>query len=218
MDLKGKKMAFLGDSITEGVGTSSPEKVYWKVLEEMTGAVCFGYGISGTRIAPLHGETREERFERYFGSRVEEMEPDMDVIVVFGGTNDYGHGDAPFGKLSDRDETTFCGAFHVLLEKLLNKYPYAQIVIMTPLHRLNEADTTYNEWGVRREHTLEDYVDAISSISAHYGLPVLDLFRTSGLQPEIPVIQELYMPDGLHPSDAGNEKIARRLIGFLSTL
>ena len=51
MNIKGKKIAFLGDSITSGVGTSSLKKVYWKVIERKTGAVCSGFGISGTRIA-----------------------------------------------------------------------------------------------------------------------------------------------------------------------
>lgn len=51
MDLKGKKIAFLGDSITAGVGASSLEKAYWNVLSELSGAECYGYGISGTRIA-----------------------------------------------------------------------------------------------------------------------------------------------------------------------
>ena len=34
MNLKGLKLAFLGDSITEGVGTSEPSKIYLNVLNE----------------------------------------------------------------------------------------------------------------------------------------------------------------------------------------
>ena len=37
MELKGLKALFLGDSITEGCGASSPDKVYWKVLGDRTG-------------------------------------------------------------------------------------------------------------------------------------------------------------------------------------
>lgn len=37
MELKGKKIAFLGDSITEGYGASAPDKVYWNLMGEMTG-------------------------------------------------------------------------------------------------------------------------------------------------------------------------------------
>ena len=52
MELKGKKIAFLGDSITEGCGTSAREHIYWNVIGRRTGAEVFGYGIGGTRIAP----------------------------------------------------------------------------------------------------------------------------------------------------------------------
>ena len=40
----------------------------------------------------------------------------------------------------------------------------------------------------------------------------------SGITPRIPVIKEMYIPDGLHPNDAGHEKIAAKLKGFLETL
>ena len=94
-----------------------------------------GYGIGGTRIAPRLMPERpgEEGFGQYFGTRVEKMDPDADVIVVFGGTNDFGHGDVPLGTIADRDNTTFYGALHVLYRQLWEKYPTATIVVMTPL-------------------------------------------------------------------------------------
>lgn len=218
MDIKGKKIAFLGDSITEGAGTSSIENVYWKILGLETGAKVYGYGIGGTRIAPQRKPSVNPEWDRYFASRVDQMIPDADIVVVFGGTNDYGHGDAPLGTSADRTENTFCGAFHLLLQKLIGRYPRAQIVVMTPLHRDSEDDLGFNEIGVRREFPLEAYVNAMITVSGYYGIPVLDLYRTSGMQPAVPVLKELYMPDGLHPSDAGNRRIADRLAGFLREL
>ncbi len=218
MELKGKKIAFLGDSITEGAGTSSEENVFWRVLERRTGAQCYGYGIGGSRIAPQRTPSPKPRFDMYFGSRVEEMIPDADVVVVFGGTNDFGHGDAAFGRMEDRTEDTFYGALHLLMQKLIDRYPKGQLVVMTPLHRLNESVYDYNEWGVRLAATLEDYVNAIIEVAGCYAVPVLDLFRCSGIQPKIPALRERYMPDGLHPSDAGNERIAEKLEEFLKIL
>lgn len=218
MELKGKKVVFLGDSITEGYGTTREDAIYWRVLERMTGAECFGNGIGGTRIAPQRTPSDNPVIDRYFASRIDELPESLDVIAVFGGTNDFGHGDAPFGTLSDREETSFCGAVHVLLEKLLETYPDAQIVVMTPLHRSHESKTGYNELGFRRDHTLEDYVDAIITIAGYYGIPVLDLFRTSGLQPAVKIIRSRFMPDGLHPNDLGHAKIANRLAAFLHSL
>ena len=218
MELKGKKIAFLGDSITQGCGASDPSNFYWNLVASATGATSFGYGIGGTRIAPQIVPSADPICDRYFASRIDEMIPDADIIVVFGGTNDFGHGDAPFGNLNDRGEETFCGAFHSLLEKLIVRYPYAQLVVMTPLHRDGEEDLSQGDTGAPRQAKLEKYVDAIIAISGYYGVAVLDLFRTGGMQPSIPIVKQLYMPDGLHPNDAGHRKMADRLIGFLTAL
>ena len=217
MELKGKKIAFLGDSITDGCGVSTIENVYWNVLARKTGAECYGYGIGGTRIAPQKN-LGEGEVDRYYGSRVDSMIPDADVVVVFGGTNDFGHGDAPFGAIDDTDERTFCGALHALCKQLINRYPEAQLVIMTPLHRDTEDYGPYNEFGLRLATNLEGYVDAIIKIAAFYAIPVLDLFRVSGIQSRVPVLKERYIPDGLHPNDAGHVRIAEKLIGFLNML
>ena len=209
MDLAGKKIAFLGDSITE--------HTFWNVLGQKTGAQVFGYGIGGTRIAPQRVPS-DPRADQDFISRVDGMIPDADVVVVFGGTNDFGHGDAPFGTRGDQTSETFCGALHVLFTKLYERYPAAQLVVMTPTHRLSETDSVMNEFGVRRSGNLRAYVQAIRDAAEDFAVPVLDLFRVSGIQPSVPALREAYMPDGLHPNDAGHAKIADKLIGFLQTL
>lgn len=157
-------------------------------------------------------------WDKNFSSRIDKMLPDADIVVIFGGTNDFGHGDAPFGSLQDRTEDTFCGAMHILLQKIIQRYPKAQIITMTPLHRLSESQRGFNEIGIRLEHTLEECVDAIITISGYYGVPVLDTYRVSGLQPALPIIQEMYMPDGLHPNDLGHKRIAEKLLNFLITI
>ena len=219
MELNGKKMVFLGDSITEGCGTSSLEHVYWNVIGQQTGAKVFGYGIGGTRIAPQRVPTVERPWEdRHFASRVDEMEPGADVVVIFGGTNDFGHGDAAFGTVKDMTEDTFCGSVHVLIRKVMERYPNAKIVIMTPMHRLSEDETYYNEQGVRRVGNLERYVNTMKEIAGFYGLPTVDLFHNCPIQPKVEAMREKFMPDGLHPNDAGNLLIARCLMNVLKEL
>lgn len=211
MKLKGIKANFMGDSITEGHGVDDMEhNIYWQRLGENCGLAAYrGYGISGTRIAIQHTVSENTSWDHDFISRVDEMDPDADLIVIFGGTNDFGHGDAPLGVMSDRSPYTFYGACHVLMKKLLMRYPDAQIVFMTPLHR------TVEERGERR---LKDFVDAIRKVAEFYSIPVLDLYATSGIQPQVPVIMEKFCPDGVHPNDAGQEKIYKRLRGFLESL
>ena len=206
MNIKGFKVNFLGDSITEGVGASDPSKCYVSLIAEQTGAVCRNYGISGTRIAKRRVPYDIPEFDRYYASRVPEMDPDADIVVVFGGTNDYGHGDAPLGEMNDRTIWTYYGALHVLFTALLEKYPAAQIVVLTPLHRDDEE---------KRTPTLKPFVDATRQVAEFYSLPVLDLWANYGIQPRIPVMKEMYVPDGLHPNDAGHAILANKLRAFL---
>ena len=169
-------------------------------------------GIGGTRIARQTIPTNE-RWDKDFNGRADALPDDADIVVVFGGTNDFGHGDAPLGTFGDETVYTFYGALRVLCEKLIAKYPYATVVFMTPLHRLTE-NATVNEFGQPTPPLIE-YVKAIRQVCEQYSLPVLDLFKVSGMQPSVEIIQQTYMPDGLHPSNAGEEKIAKLLYQFL---
>ena len=217
MNIQNKKILFLGDSITEGYGPQDIENVYWKRLERNCGCISVGYGISGTRIARQQKPSVNPREDQYFRSRVASMDQDADVVVVFGGTNDYGHGDAAIGHFDDRTDDTFYGALHNLYTDLIAKYPTAQLVVMTPLHRVGE-NKVYNDFGVRCVGSLQDYVNIIMEVAGYYGIPVLDLHRLSGIQPEVPALREAYAPDGLHPNDAGHALLYSRLKGFLETL
>ena len=209
MELKGKKINFLGDSITEGVGASENARCYVERFAAETGAICRNYGISGTRIARRRVPYDNPNFDRDYPSRVPEMDPDADVVVVFGGTNDYGHGDAPLGEMSDRTVWTYYGALHVLFTSLIEKYPMSSIVVLTPLHREDEE---------ARTPVLKSFVDATRQVAEYYSLPVLDLWANSGIQPRVPVIKTIYAPDGLHPSDAGHAHLANKLRAFLEQL
>ena len=84
---------------------------------------------------------------------------------------------------------------------------------MTPLHRRGEdsARSASNP-------ELKAYIEAIRSAAEYYSLPVLDLYAMSGLQPNLPVIQQKFVPDQLHPNDAGHRILADRIIGFLESL
>ena len=219
MELKGLKINILGDSITQGVGASSLENCYVSCLSRLSGALCRNYGISGTRIARKRVPTENSIFDQDFVSRVDGMDQDADIVLVFGGTNDFGHGDVPLGTMCDRRPITFYGGLHTLCVKLINKYPSSQIVFITPLHRFNE-DSPYGDGPHAKPATapLYDYVNAVRKVTEYYSLPLIDLYATSGIQPAIPKMKEMYMPDGLHPNDAGHEILYSTLKDFLKKL
>lgn len=218
MDLKGKKINFLGDSITEGSWTSATKNRFSDLIAAKTGAICRNYGVGGTRIARQSSPSANPNYDRDFCSRVSEMDPDADIIVIFGGTNDYGHGDAPLGSMNDRTPYTFYGALHTLYRSVIEKYPDAQIIVITPTHRLGENDLKGEGNKNTDVATLCDYVNAIREVAQYYALPVLDLFAYGRIQPDVPVLKQKYTGDGLHPNDAGHMLIADYLLKFLNSI
>lgn len=210
MELKGKKLNFLGDSITEGVGTTGQDKCFHQLIKEKHGlSEARNYGVSGTRLAKQVTPSANSRHDLDFPMRAVEMDRDADVIVVFGGTNDFGHGDAPIGEMSDRTPDTFYGALHYLYTFLMTEYPSARIFVCTPIHRLTE-----NQPDIKGK-ILSDYAEMIREVARYYSLPVIDLYDIYGVQPSIDVQREMYMPDGLHPNDAGHILLSERIANFI---
>ncbi len=215
MEIKGKIISFIGDSITEGVGATSNETRYTNLIAKKYGAEKMNnYGISGTRIARQQNTPTEWRasFDIDFCMRAPLIDKKSDIIVVFGGTNDYGHGDAPIGTMDDRTPDTFYGACHCLMHTLVNDFPSAKTVICTPLHRETENEPC------SRGLVLLDFVNIIKEVAEFYSLPVCDLWSISGIVPADPQNKREFCPDGLHPNDAGHMLIAEKISNFISEL
>ena len=212
------KICFLGDSITEGAGASCRENCFVSVFGRKTGAVVKNFGIGGTRIARKETPSNNPKYDQCFLDRVDQLDEDADAVVVFGGTNDFGHGNGKLGTPSDpaTEEYTFYGAMRSLCLRLIRRYPTKPIVFLTPLHRKSE-DATVNEIKIPCR-PLCDYVAVIREVCAEYSIPVLDLFATAGIQPKIEEQRAAYCPDGLHPNDRGAEYVADKVITYLSAL
>lgn len=216
MEYKNTKINILGDSITEGFGSSPRECCFVSLLNNEYGMICRNYGIGGTRIARQKKPSDNSTYDLDFCKRALEMNDDAEIVAVFGGTNDYGHGDAPIGDFSDRTPDTFYGALHYLYKNLIEKFPEAFIFVITPLHRVDDENLKGEGDKAVDVAPLREYVRIIREVAEYYSLPVLDLFADSGIQPNIPVLYKKYTADGVHPNNRGHRLIARRIITFLS--
>lgn len=202
--LEGARINFLGDSITDIFNATAPDKVYHQLIKRDYGlAAAYNYGVSGTRIARQTNPTiQATKQDLTFELRAQTMCRDVDAVVVFGGTNDYGHGDSRFGGVDSEDEDiyTFCGAVNSLITALKRDFPTAELVFMTPLHRRGEEEP-------RRVggEPLANYAHAIAAICARRGVKVIDLFAVNPIDPADADL----LPDGLHPSDAGHALLAQ---------
>ncbi|MBQ7329942.1 MAG: SGNH/GDSL hydrolase family protein [Oscillospiraceae bacterium] len=224
MELQGKIIDFLGDSITEGVGvTDRANNRYDNVLKKNAGlAATYNYGIGGTRLAHQRKPSAKPRHDLCFCGRAYDLNKDADIIVVYGGINDYIHGDAPFGEIGDTTPATFCGGVYFLMNLIKTQHPDKTVVFMTsarlcydgmdgsaPSHRPQKAPDAKNLFG---------YINAVKQTAAQFDIPVLDLYEKLGIDPTKPEDKEKYTADGLHFNDAGHHVLAARLQEFLEAL
>ncbi len=199
MELKNKSIVFLGDSITQGSGTTGPDKVFHQLIKEKYELKeAYNCGISGTRIAKQTAFSNHI-YDIYFASRIDFCPEEADAVVVFGGTNDYGHGDAVIGDEASQDVSTFFGGLNVLYDKIKKKYPKARLVFMTPIERTSQTDPHPPE-----NKILEDYSKAIKTVCKNKNIDCIDLFASGILDP----YNTDLVPDGLHPNDAGHKIMA----------
>ena len=131
----------LGDSLTEGVGARTPDKAFPEVLSRLTGAKVNNYGVAGSRITDI---TVDYTNPASFVDRMYSMEKTADLVIVFGGTNDFWFGDCPIGERTDSKPNTFYGALNTMLPYLKNAYPAAELVLMVPYQQSKDADETHS--------------------------------------------------------------------------
>lgn len=109
--IKSKKMLMLGDSITHGYDTHSPENSYAFRVSDALGATAINKGIGGEIFFPALALTHDDI--------------DPDYITVAYGTNDWSRNNK---ERFERD----CKAFY---ENLSKNYPNAKIFAITPIWR-----------------------------------------------------------------------------------
>lgn len=228
MELKGKKIAFLGDSITQGVGVSDIENCrYDNVIHRRFGlAEHFNYGIGGTRLAHQSTPSDLPRYDLCFCGRAYFISPDADVILVYGGVNDYIHGDAYFGSMEDKTPLTFCGGVYFLMNLLKENYPDKTVAFVTPAHMyfisaggiVAEKHPSPRAMKKPDAKPLQAYVDVIKARGEEFGIPVLDLFEKLPIDPNKEEDREKYTVDGLHFNNEGQLVLAQTIGDFLDGL
>ncbi|HFU4059978.1 TPA: SGNH/GDSL hydrolase family protein [Streptococcus suis] len=205
-----KKIACLGDSITEGVNAGGWQ--WHRYIDQWCKnngieSTVVNLGIGGTSVCTSSYVTDQLQ---PFVHRLDTIPSDADVVVIFGGTNDWGN-NATLGTISDTGTSTFYGAYKHILEWLAINRPNAKVMTMTPLKRYYRgggsiwvnAQTTPNNKG----NLLQDYVRAVKEVSDLYAVPCVDLHNDSGLNPVLETVRTRFIGDGLHPTAEGNKKM-----------
>lgn len=196
MPMKGKLVAFLGDSIT----SPSHYGLYAKLFAERSGATIENFGVAGKDYA-----------NGAIAGQAANLTGNEDVVVVMAGTNDFGH-NAPIGNIYDvsggtivptTDTTTTCSGVHAVIQGIYAKCPTAKIIIITPPQR--STGWTANTQG----KYLYEYVDAIKKVAQLYGVLVIDQFANCNINPVFSAMKSKYFnTDGTHPNDLYHQLLA----------
>ena len=192
----GKTVNFLGDSVTSGA-------TYVNALNDIIGfGTVNNYGQIGTTI----GGTSSSSFVNRYTS----MANDADLVIVFGGINDFWHGDDTLGSIDDDTNETLYGSLNLLCNGLIDKYPTKSICFMTPLR------TSIAAGGLIEN--MDDVTAAIIRVCKKFAIPVFDLYNVYGFTPSVKSVVETFYTDTVHPTEAGGKWIAERLAKFLETI
>ncbi len=212
-ELAGAGISFLGDSIT---ATNNADGQWVKWLCKQLGA---------TYIANHAASGRVMRDCAKDASSVALDAADLattDLVILFAGTNDFnaarvGGIGALLGTMADSASyaaNSFYANTKYVVETIYGLKPSVRMVMFTPLYRAGALPATTP---TAEGKVLADYADAVIQVGASYGVPVLDLYRMSGLNS---FNESLYLSDGLHPNvaDSGRTIIGRPAAGWLRSI
>jgi lysophospholipase L1-like esterase len=223
MELYNKKINFLGDSITEGSGVSDIANCrYDNRLKAKYSLTTNNYGIGGTRLAHQMTCSENPRWDLCISGRAYNLDPTADITVVYGGVNDYLHGNAPFGEEGDTTPATFVGAVYFLMNLLKTKYPTQKIVFMTPakcvFYGAPYILPSPRPGKLEDARPLIEYVRVIEETGKKMGIPVLNLYENLNINPMEEGDCRRFTTDGLHFNDEGHARLASLLEAFLLSL
>lgn len=206
-----------GDSTTwgdNGTGAGGPSISWTSHLGALLdGATVENFGVKGSRLA-----IKADRDDS-FVERLDGIDAGADVYVLFGGVNDFSR-NVPLGQMGSTDTREFYGALDYLVRGIAERSPEARLVVMTPCKTSGivakdiPGSFEENHLGL----TQEPYVAAVREVADRYSVPVIDLYAGSGVSPFLPEHRERYMPDGLHYSPAGYERLAHRIAAGLRAI
>ena len=102
---------------------------------------------------------------------------------------------------------------------LKEKYPTSLIFFITPLQRVGQ-ENPYGENGKKAQPSgeLKEYVDALIKVVNKNELPLLNLFEDDDFSLNSNKFNEYISADGLHPTNAGHDALASKILAFLKNL
>lgn len=151
--LEGLTFYAMGDSYFNGsaIGT---ENTWVNRMGDRYGMTYENYGIGGSTMS-AYVTNRNPMVNRYQNM----AKGDADFILLEGGRNDRNVA-APLGDIDSRDPKTFYGAVNTMLDGMLETYPNALIILVTPWYTISPSSADGKAHNVM-------YADALRNLAEH---------------------------------------------------
>ena len=214
------RVAILGDSITDkGVYKDIITAHYTDYLYENCSFIesVQNVGYAGSCIAGL--PDKEGKMSPSFIERCPQIKSNVNLIIVFGGTNDYGIGSFvlpnPLGEYGNESAETFYGGLKTLIDTLEESRHAAKLVFVTPTFRKEQGLPELpnkNKYGF----SLDEYAAAIKETCEKRNISCIDVFNE--LTELNAVTCDDYEVDGLHLNNEGNVLLGKFLAKKLAEI
>lgn len=213
LDFSDKKIACLGDSITQAANLENMEDYqqysYPTKLAEILGAKeVVNLGIGGSSIGRYWQDAYVERYR--------EIPEDTDLILVMGGTNDgFCLHRENVGNFEERAPRTLIGDLDELMRGLKENYPNAEVVFITPLPNVLHDILRKERPELMSQRVI---VDSMIALAKEYEFDVIDLYDSNLLDSHDAAVISNYMPDGVHCNPDGYQILAEHIAADLIRL
>lgn len=213
LDFSDKKIACLGDSITQAANLESMEDYqqysYPTKLAEILGAEeVVNLGIGGSSIGRY--------WQDAFVDRYMDIPEDTDLILVMGGTNDgFCLHRENVGNFEERSPRTLIGDLDELMRGLKENYPDAEVVFVTPLPNVLHDILRKDRPELMSQRVI---VDSMIALAREYEFDVIDLYDSNLLDSHDAAVISNYMPDGVHCNPDGYRILAEHIAADLIRL
>lgn len=213
LDVSDKKIACLGDSITQAANLENMEDYqqysYPTKLAEILGVKeVVNLGIGGSSIGRY--------WQNAFVERYMEIPKDTDLILVMGGTNDgFCLHKENVGNFEERSPRTLIGDLNELMRGLKENYPDSEVVFITPLPNVLHDILRKERPELMSQRVI---VDSIIALAKEYEYDVIDLYDSNLLDSHDAAVISNYMPDGVHCNPNGYQILAEHIAADLIRL
>ena len=206
----GKKVVFYGDSITA-------QNLFPQYVQQYYQFTMVIAGVGGSTI------TYRSDTDMSSDSRINALPADADMVVIMGGTNDWGKiqiGNEPLAYHDGFDRTTFKGALAYIIQKIQARCTNAKIIVATLIGGRNETRigsdpvVQYLPQADSFGQTDLDFRNAEIEVAETLNIPVCDTWSCgiNGMNAMTMIAHTV------HPTEAGAHLIADYIIGYFKTV